>query len=357
MKFLSLACCCLVVSLSLHADTVTLNSGEVITGEIRSETETQVEIETSNAKHTVFQTKQISKSDVRAIVHETAEQKRARADYEKLAQYQLNPNQELTPAQFAAGLAAFQNFFKAHPASAFATELSNRIAAWQTEVSNVASGRVKFAGQWMSPVEKSGRQRQAQVQVAKTLQGKLEQLQDQRRPIIDSLAIAQENLATNQTKLASLQDEQIPIYGSASVGLETRFDLHGKLVSATPVQAKREITGYQTIPHPARELFTSRVVLAQEQVTQLQGNLKILDAAIRDVLTRLQAAQLALASQPAAVQIQNVGQPAPVAASPVAHTIIPETLRNPKHWEWIGILGLAGLAVLIFFLRRTKHRD
>lgn len=356
MKFVYLTCCCLAVNLSLRADTVTLNSGEVITGEIRSETETQVEIETSNAKRTVFQTKQISKSAVRAVVHETAEQKRARADYEKLAQYQLNPNQELTPAQFSAGLSAFQSFLKVHPASAFAPELSHRIVAWQTEVSNVASGRVKFAGQWMSPVEKNSRQRQAQVQAIQTLQNKLEQLQDQRRPIVDSLAIAQENLATNQTKLASLQDEQIPIYGSASIGLETRFDLHGKLISATPVQAKREITGYQIIPHPARDQLASRVVLAQAQVTQLQGNLKILDATIRDVQTRLQTAQQALASQSAAVQTQNI-KPAPVVSSPVAYTIIPETLRNPKHWEWIGGLGLVGLAALIFFLRRAKRRD
>ena len=139
----------------LIADTVTLNSGEVVIGRILSETDSQVEIETTNAKRTIFSKTQIPKANIRAIARETAEQTREKTEYGALtAQYKLYPSKELTKEQYIAGIAAFQVYLQGHPGSIFATELSSSITAWQAESANVESGLVKFADKWMLPDEK-----------------------------------------------------------------------------------------------------------------------------------------------------------------------------------------------------------
>src|SRR5258708_21389227 len=90
----------------LKADTLTLNSGEVLEGQILSETETQIVIEAAFYHGTIFSTRQVDKSDIRSIVHESMEQKQEKAAYASLAKYAPDPNQDLTKDQYAAGIAA-----------------------------------------------------------------------------------------------------------------------------------------------------------------------------------------------------------------------------------------------------------
>src|SRR5882724_1382855 len=92
----------------LKADTLTLNSGEVLEGQITSETETQIEIEVSLYHGTIFSKRQVNKSDIQSITRESVEQKQEKAAYASLTKYALNPNQELTKDQYAAGIAAFE---------------------------------------------------------------------------------------------------------------------------------------------------------------------------------------------------------------------------------------------------------
>src|ERR1035438_1254672 len=63
----------------LKADTLTLKSGDVLEGQIVSETETQIEIRVSLYRGTIFSRRQVDKSDIQSIVHESLEQKQEKS--------------------------------------------------------------------------------------------------------------------------------------------------------------------------------------------------------------------------------------------------------------------------------------
>src|SRR5580704_3101484 len=172
----------------LQADTLTLKSGDVLEGQIVSETETQIEIEVSLYHGTIFSKRQVDKSDIQSFVRETSEQKEEKVAYAALAKYTLNPNQELTKDQYVAGIAAFEKFQAKFTNSAATAEINQRLVDWQAEASNVASGKVKFASAWMTPEEKKTQadhaQKQAAVQASQdalqSLKTQLTELQVQR---------------------------------------------------------------------------------------------------------------------------------------------------------------------------------
>src|ERR1051326_6996451 len=73
---------CLVLlhaRMPIRADTVTLNSGDVLEGRILSETDTQIEIEASFYHGTILSKREVPRSDIQSIVRETAEQKQEKA--------------------------------------------------------------------------------------------------------------------------------------------------------------------------------------------------------------------------------------------------------------------------------------
>ena len=155
---------CLFVSVSIlflaspvaHAatDTVTLNSGEVVSGRIVSETDSNVDVEVSNERHTIFHTRTIARSDIKEVHKITPEQRQQEEAYEALHQYELNPDHELSSARYAEGLAAFDRFLAAYPNSEYAAQVTRERTDWQFENSELAQGRVKFAGKWMTPEER-----------------------------------------------------------------------------------------------------------------------------------------------------------------------------------------------------------
>jgi len=276
----------------LKADTVTMNSGEVIVGEIASETDTQIEIVTTNAKRTISSKRLIPKADIKTFTHETAAQKRENADYETLMQYKLDPNQELTKARYAAGISAFQGFLTEHPKSGFATELSNRITAWQTELSNVETSQVKFADKWMTPAEKSVLysewQKNQQVQLAletvNTLQKKLADMQQRRKKAAATLVATQGDLVETQSQLANHKDIQTPIYRDVFVPAS----------GPTASYYRREATGqFTTTINPERPRLENRVASLQSDIVQLQASITALDPHIQDMQVQIQNAQQA----------------------------------------------------------------
>ncbi len=132
-------------------DSVTLNSGEIVKGRITSQTDTDVTVEVSNERHTIFTTRTIARSDIKEIYKPTPEQRREHAAYEALGRYQLNPDQELKPAEYTEGIAAFDKFLAAWPNSEQATNVTARQTEWRFEEFEVEHGRVKFANKWMLP--------------------------------------------------------------------------------------------------------------------------------------------------------------------------------------------------------------
>src|SRR5580704_7524920 len=199
----------------LQADTLTLKSGDVLEGQIVSETETQIEIEVSLYHGTIFSKRQVDKSDIQSFVRETSEQKEEKVAYAALAKYTLNPNQELTKDQYVAGIAAFEKFQAKFTNSAATAEINQRLVDWQAEAGNVASGKVKFASAWMTPEAKKEKAAQEALQ---SLKSQLADLQVQRAQLAATIA-------TTQAKLTAAQPARPP----SSTG--ERRDLAGRLTA------------------------------------------------------------------------------------------------------------------------------
>lgn len=245
----------------LKADTLTLKSGDILEGQIISETETQIEMRVSLYHGTIFSTRQVDKADVQSVVHETVEQKQEKAAYAALAKLTLNPNQELTKDQYATGIAAFEKFQAKFTNSTATAEISKRLADWQTEASNVASGKVKFAGVWMTPEEKKVRAAQDALQ---SLKSQLADLLVQRA----KLAAA---VATTQAKLTAARG------GSALSPDSGRHDLAGRLTAGITAPKQEEA--------PAGP--SAEVTALQQQVTQEQGTLTALDGKISEIQAQI----------------------------------------------------------------------
>jgi hypothetical protein len=259
----------------LKADTLTLKSGDVLEGQIVSETETQIEIEVSLYHGTIFSKRQVDKSDIQSIVRETPEQKQEKEAYASLTKYTLDPNQELTKDQYATGIAAFEKFQAKFTNSAATAEINQRLADWQAEASNVASGKVKFASTWMTPEEKKVKAAQEALQ---SLKSQLADLQVQRAQLAATIT-------TTQAKLTAAQPASAP----SSAG--ERHDLAGRLTAGI------------TAPQPVEATTgpSSEVAAYQQQISQEQGTLTALDAKIKDIQSQIpqreQESKLALAAK------------------------------------------------------------
>jgi DNA-directed RNA polymerase subunit H (RpoH/RPB5) len=158
-------------------DSVTLNSGEIMEGRIVSDTDSAVKIEVHNANRTVFATRTIPRSDIKEIHILTPEQRQEIEAYNALQRYKLNPNQELNPASYADGIAAFDGFLAAYPRSEYGAKVTDQRAQWQFEKHETEAGHVKFGGKWMTPDERVEQLVQKQVQVIKAAQARVEAAQ------------------------------------------------------------------------------------------------------------------------------------------------------------------------------------
>jgi hypothetical protein len=267
------------------ADTVTLNSGEVLEGRILSETDTRLVIEASLYHGTILSTREVARSDIRSVVRESVEQQREKADFDALAKYTLNPDQELTKDQYAAGIAAFEKFLTTHTNSGFAADVNQRLVDWQAEASNVESGRVKFAGTWMTPDEKKAqverRQRQAAQDALLALQKQLVDLRVQRVVQAQKIVAIQKQLADAQSRLASLPGAAGPAAGSGG-----RRDLAGRLTAGV-VGASQGEGAEEPASDPERSQVQDQINTLQQQISQGQRTLASLDAKIADIQSQI----------------------------------------------------------------------
>jgi len=272
----------------VNADTVTLNSGEVLDGRIVSETDDQLMMEVMLYGGTILTQREVAKADIKSITRESLAEKQQKAAYAALAKYTLNPDQELTTNQYAAGITAFQGFLVKYPASSSAGDITNHLAEWRVEVSNVETGKVKFAGKWMTPEEKKVQveqaQRQADAKVLEnaqhTLKKQLVDLQAQRAALAESTTAIQAKLTAAQTKLAALKDAPGSSGGTA-VGAD-RPGLAGQLTQKikAPSQAEPDNKG---VPNPERAQLESEIASYQQQISQGQTTISSLDAKIQEL--------------------------------------------------------------------------
>jgi hypothetical protein len=260
-----------------HADTVTLKSGEVLEGRILSETDTQLVIEASFYHGTIFSTREVSKSDIQSVVHESPNQTQEKADYEALAKFTLNPNQELTKNQYEAGIAAFEKFLTAHTNSSYAADIDQRLAEWRAGSSNVASGKVKYAAAWMTPDEK---QAQLARDALQSLRKQLAALQVERAAQAGKLATAQKQLADAQSRLANISG------GTAAGNQAGRHDLAGRLTAGV-VGISQGAGAAEPASDSEQSQVQGEIKSYQQQVTQEQRALTLLDAKIAEVQSQM----------------------------------------------------------------------
>ncbi len=332
-----LLACCLSPA---NADTVTLNSGEVLHGRILSETDTNLVIEASFYHGTILSTREVLKSDTQSIIHETAEQKQATADYEALASFTLNPNQELTKDQYDAGIAAFEKFLTTDTNSSYAADIDHRLADWRAEVSNVESGKVKFAGTWMTPDEKRTEAAQNTMQ---SLKQQLADLQRQRIAQAEKLVATQKQLTDAQTRLAKISDAAGSASGSTG-NQGGRRDLAGRLTAGVVGVSQGE-NAAEPVSNPERSQLQAEIGSDREQVIQQQGSLAMLDQKIAEVQSQVSPSEqtynsaLAQSSETnhrdraSVTRTNETVAPAktPSSAAPAAEQIPPWYMRA---WKW-----------------------
>jgi hypothetical protein len=140
-----------------RADTVTLKDGTVLEGDIRGEDDTTLSIYLEFAGGTITETRQINKTDIASVARLTPEQRvawQAKRDYDRTEKYQLNSNVSY-PLDYYDRVVrdVFHKFLANHPDSAYTSNVTTRIAQWETERDQVASGQMKFHGQWMPAAE------------------------------------------------------------------------------------------------------------------------------------------------------------------------------------------------------------
>lgn len=139
------------------ADTIKLKDGTVVEGNILVENEAQVTIEATYASGTITKRQTFSKADIAEIVRLAPEQKAEREmqlAYERLQKYRLDPksSQPLGDYDHVIG-DIFRSFLSQYTNSPYHKEIEEKIAGWQAERNQVAAGKMKVGGQWITTTE------------------------------------------------------------------------------------------------------------------------------------------------------------------------------------------------------------
>ena len=139
----------------LRADSVTLTTGEKVTGTIKNETPTDITIDVP-VSDSITDQRVIKKTNISKIEKEQPDE----IAYRQLIQVQ--PSAELsfssqTYARILAQLAAFQTTY---PNSTYLPEIKKLANTFQDEKKRVDAGGIKYLGQWLTADEAARRQLQ-----------------------------------------------------------------------------------------------------------------------------------------------------------------------------------------------------
>lgn len=141
------------------AETVTLNSGEVVEGKILSETDSQITVEVKFSE-SISDERVIQRTDIKNIEKTNPEI----GAFAEIKDIKLNPQYSLKPETYSHDIAALSSFLTNFPSSPHATEIKSTLEAFQAEEARAANGEVKFLGKWLSSSEAEARMIQIQGQ-------------------------------------------------------------------------------------------------------------------------------------------------------------------------------------------------
>ncbi|MBM3861951.1 MAG: hypothetical protein FJ395_20190 [Verrucomicrobia bacterium] len=347
MRYLALFLC---IAVGVLADTLKLNNGTMVVGNIIAETDTEYIVERSLAGGTIKTKDSIRKSDVASVVRVTPEEKAAVAmkeAYDALKRYQLDPNNSYAKDYYDQVLnGSFHKFLADYPDSSHAAELRERIAAWEAERDKVASGKMKVGGRWVEAVEVGLQQVVAQAQAYAT-QGKFQ----------DAIQLLQPFRNAKETAIAEEASRKAQqIQGMWQKYLDTRVRN-----IASEIQAwERRLQDATASTERARNSFIEwrktnndgmmgyKALLQQHQDAVQRGEIEQKNCEVR-------IAQLRDESFSTQQKLNEMQSHVEMRDMPTLHRPPPEEDLPAKLIAWAKqywMYGLAGLVVLWLILRR-----
>ena len=286
----------LAVPVIALADTVTLQSGEQLTGDLIERTETNLILRIFNDNRTISYTRLIPGNEIRGVTIEAPEPKAQRTAHDALRQYRLFADQELTVTGYAAGIAAFEKFLAAHPRGPLTDEIRQRLTDWRAEQTHVADGQVKFRGRWLWPGAKAAAAAEARQQAAEQarqteraeLRRRLTRLETEHDILVQGLNEAEASLQRSQYALAGLRDVVVPVFEDRLVTVP----INGPAADWQPLEYRRMLVDEKIVRNPQRADYEARVAFYGKQVTtgqQQLTDLKMEIAKVRDRIAPLEA--------------------------------------------------------------------
>jgi hypothetical protein len=138
----------LLCTAQLRADSITLVTGEKISGTIKSETDTDVTIEVP-VSASITDERVIRKQDISKVEKEQPDE----IAYLQLIKVQPNPQYSYTSETYDPILASLNAFETSYPNSTYLPDIKKLADAFQDEKKHVDAGQFKYLGQWLSKEE------------------------------------------------------------------------------------------------------------------------------------------------------------------------------------------------------------
>jgi hypothetical protein len=285
---------------TVNADTLTLTTGEKLTGEIVAETPHEYQLRLANDDFTIIHVRPIPATNVVAVLRDTPEQKTARQDYETICRYRLHPDLAQPVSQCKDAVAFMENYLAGHPDP----RVRAKLAAWQTELANVSKGLVKFQNRWMTPAEKQTAvhlaYRQAQLQATQNtiaqLQRQIATLNAQFSSLTNSLVIEERDLVLAEYELSQLRDFIQPEYSYRPVGGSPQGIIYGNHYFVwSPAYWEKYVSGEKVTVHPARASCQQRVRDRQLEVSSYREQIQTTSEQLTALRQKLSQTETALA--------------------------------------------------------------
>jgi hypothetical protein len=135
----------LLCTAQLWGDSVTLKTGETVTGAIKSETDTEVTIEVP-VSASITDERVLEKTDIAKIDKEQPDQ----IAYEQLIKVQPNPQSSYSSDSYDQILTSLNAFETTYPNSTYLPDIKKLAAVFQEEKTHVDAGEFKYLGKWIS---------------------------------------------------------------------------------------------------------------------------------------------------------------------------------------------------------------
>lgn len=251
----------LAAALACRADSVTLLTGEKITGTIKDQTDTQVTIEVP-VSASITDERVIQKADISKIDKEQPDE----ILYQSLQTMAPDPQFSYAPETYDEILQSLRSFESKYPNSPHLSDIKEKEEAFAAERQKVSGGSIKFQGQWLNKEEADRRRIQIfGMQVYGSMR--------QRAAAGDFIGAMQSfdaleknfNTTSSYPAAVTLAVQMLP-------GFQRQLAIRAQAVAADQAQLKQTILA---TPEPAR---SSLIATANQEMNR---NNAVIQAAIR----------------------------------------------------------------------------